>query len=269
METRRRKLRFAPVLGTCGVSRASKTRRNALRPLIAGNWKMNGLSGAAAEVDRLLADFAGSTPDSLDILICPPTTLIAAFASRFENAGLLIGGQDCHPDAFGAHTGDISAEMLIDAGACFVIVGHSERRADHHESDALVRAKAMAALRAGLTPIVCVGESEAQRDAGQAEAVVAQQLKGSLPDTREGDEIVVAYEPVWAIGTGRTPTLADIDAMHASIRRHVGHGVRILYGGSVKPSNAREILARDNVNGALVGGASLTAADFADIIRAA
>jgi len=238
-----------------------------MKPLIAGNWKMNGLGASAEDVEALIADFDGSAPEACDVVICPPATLIAGFCSSYSDEGIEFGGQDCHPAPSGAHTGDVSAEMLADAGAAYVIVGHSERRADHGETDALVKAKAEAALRAGVTPIICVGETKAERDAGRAEAVVARQLDGSLPATR--DPIVVAYEPVWAIGTGATPTVADIAAMHGAIRARVGAAVRILYGGSVKPDNAAGILAARDVDGALVGGASLQAADFAAIIRAA
>ncbi|MBI1367002.1 MAG: triose-phosphate isomerase [Alphaproteobacteria bacterium] len=232
-----------------------------MKPLIAGNWKMNGLKASLNEIEAL-----GPAPAACDVLICPPATLIAAMAPAAARFGIATGGQDCHPDPSGAHTGDISAEMLKDAGARFVIVGHSERRADHGESDALVRAKAEAGLRAGLVPIVCVGETEIQRERGEAEAVVGGQLEGSLP---KGDGFVIAYEPVWAIGAGRTPTLDDIAAMHAFIRKRTNERIRILYGGSVKPSNAKEILALPDVNGALVGGASLKAADFSAIIAAA
>ncbi len=238
-----------------------------MNPLIAGNWKMNGLSSAAREIDALISDFAGATPDDVDVVICPPATLIGGLAARYGDEGLIFGGQDCHAAASGAHTGDIAAEMLADAGAAFVIVGHSERRADHGESDTDVHAKASAALRAGLTPIICVGETREEREAGDAVAVVTRQLKHSAPQS--GDEIVIAYEPVWAIGTGLTPTEQDIEEIHREIRLHVGDKTRVLYGGSVKPNNAKEILALDNVNGALVGGASLKAVDFGAIIRAA
>lgn len=206
-------------------------------------------------------------------MICPPATLIAAFAPHAGPIGL--GGQDCHPKASGAHTGDLAAEMLRDAGGAYVIVGHSERRADHGETDALVRAKAEAAHRAGLLAIVCVGETLAERDAGRALDVVSGQLAGSLPDAARAVDTVVAYEPVWAIGTGRTPTIDDIAAMHARIRADLGRrfgdaaAFRILYGGSVKASNAAEILGVANVDGALVGGASLKAADFWPIVQAA
>jgi triosephosphate isomerase len=238
-----------------------------MRPLIAGNWKMNGLSSSVREVEKLIGLLSGSVPDDRDILICPPATLIGLFATEFSDEGFAIGGQDCHAKASGAHTGDISAEMLADAGAAFVIVGHSERRADHGETDQTVRAKAEAAQRAGLTPIICVGETEAQRKSGREKEIVEAQLAGSIPQG-EGD-YVIAYEPVWAIGTGLTPTTKDIAGMHAFIRARVRDGVRILYGGSVKPSNAEEILSIANVHGALVGGASLKAEDFAAIVRAA
>ena len=238
-----------------------------MKMLIAGNWKMNGVSSSVLEVQKLIGHFSGAMPSALDIAICPPATLVGLFATEFSDEGIAIGGQDCHPDASGAHTGEISAEMLADAGAAYVIVGHSERRADHGETNALVQRKATAARRAGLIPIICVGETEAERRAGREKDIVEVQLAGSLPP---GDpDIVIAYEPVWAIGAGRTPTLDEIADMHFFIRRHAGEAVRILYGGSVKPANAREILALANVNGALVGGASLKADDFAAIIRAA
>ena len=238
-----------------------------MKPLIAGNWKMNGLAGSAAEVESLIAKFSGAAPDDRDILICPPATLIARFAAAYSDEGILIGGQDCHAQVSGAHTGDISAEMLADAGAAMVIVGHSERRADHGENDAMVKAKAAAGLRAGITPIICVGELEAERKAGKALDVVGAQLAGSLPVTDE--EFVIAYEPVWAIGTGLVPTNDDIEEMHGFIRTQTRADVRILYGGSVKPGNAEEILRIDNVGGALVGGASLKADDFYAIVMAA
>lgn len=238
-----------------------------MKPLIAGNWKMNGLQSASHEIKKLISLFSGAMPDDREVLVCPPATLVAAFASEFSDEGVEIGGQDCHPKASGAHTGDISAEMLADAGAAYVIVGHSERRADHGEQDATVRAKAEAAWRAGLTPIICVGETEAERRAGKEKEIVGGQLRGSIPES--GDDYVIAYEPVWAIGTGLTPTPDDIADMHGFIRSNVAEGVRILYGGSVKPSNAKEILALPNVHGALVGGASLKAEDFHAIISAA
>ena len=235
------------------------------RPLVAGNWKMNGL---AASIGQLNAVIAGA-PDvpSVDLMVCPPATLIASFAAAARGTPVLIGGQDCHALASGAYTGDISAEMLKDAGASAVIVGHSERRQYHRETDAEVRTKAEAARRAGLMPIVCVGETRPQREAGQALDVVASQLQGSLPDGAA--DFVVAYEPVWAIGTGLTPTPADVGEMHRAIREHLvsrygagGQGTRILYGGSVNPKNAAELMGVANVDGALVGGASLKAVDF-------
>lgn len=238
-----------------------------MKSLIAGNWKMNGLSGSVAEIDTLIEKFSGSTPDDRDVLICPPATLLVSLASSYSDEGFLFGGQDCHAHEAGAHTGEISAAMLADAGAAYVIVGHSERRADQGESDSDVRAKAEAALAAGLTPIICVGETKEQRIEGAALEVVRGQLAGSVPDTQA--DYVIAYEPVWAIGTGLTPTLEDIEEMHNAIRAATRPDIRILYGGSVKPANAAEILAIDHVNGALVGGASLKAEDFHAIIVAA
>ncbi len=238
-----------------------------MKPIIAGNWKMNGLRASLGEVDRLGALFEGRAPDDRHIVICPPFTLIAGLAAHATRYGFKVGGQDCHAKATGAHTGDVSAEMLRDVGAEYAIVGHSERRTDHAESDAVVRAKAEAARRAGLVPIVCVGETEAERRAGRQNEIVARQIEASLPQGRGA--IDVAYEPVWAIGTGVTPTAAEIAEMHAFIRQRIGGDARILYGGSVKPSNAAEILAIAHVNGALVGGASLKAEDFFAIIRAA
>jgi triosephosphate isomerase len=239
-----------------------------IRPLIAGNWKMNGLMASLAEFDAMCAG-AAALGGKADLLVCPPATLIAAFADKARGSKLAVGAQDCHPKASGAHTGDLSAEMLADAGAGAIIVGHSERRADHGETDALVRQKAEAAWRAGLTAIVCIGETRAQRDAGQTLDLCGGQLEGSLPDRATGANLVVAYEPVWAIGTGLTPTAKDVEQVHRFIRdvlvaRFNGEGakVRILYGGSVKPSNAAELMGVANVNGALVGGASLKAADF-------
>jgi triosephosphate isomerase len=241
------------------------------RKLVAGNWKMNGSLTQLAELDAIAA--AARANPHVDVAICPPFTLIAPAAAR---ADLLIGAQDVHPNGKGPHTGDVSAAMLKEAGATFVIVGHSERRADHGESSALVRAKAEAAIGAGLITIVCVGETEAERDAGRAVAVVEEQLDGSVPPGATAEQLVIAYEPVWAIGTGRTPTIADVADMHAAIRarlnalvRAQADKLRILYGGSVKPSNAAELMAVPNVDGALVGGASLTAADFVPIVEAA
>ena len=247
-----------------------------IRPLVAGNWKMNGLTAALAEAravrDRLAE--AGFAP-GVDAMICPPATLVAALAREAQGSRLAVGGQDCHPSASGAHTGDISAEMLKDAGATAVIAGHSERRADHGERNADVKAKAAAAHRAGLAAIVCIGETAGERRAGLTLAVVARQLAGSLPDKVDAANTVLAYEPVWAIGTGLTPTVADVAEVHGFLRRALverlgtgGGAVRILYGGSVKPDNARALMAVDNVNGALVGGASLKAQDFLAIIAA-
>src|SRR6266568_1873104 len=241
---------------------------DAMQPLIAGNWKMNGLKSSTAEFDAMLAG-AGAVAAKADLLVCPPATLIAALADKARGSKLKVGAQDCHPKASGAHTGDLSAEMLADAGASAIIVGHSERRADHGESDVLVRQKTEAVWRAGLTAIVCIGETQQQRDAGQALDICRGQLDLSLPDKVTSGNLVVAYEPVWAIGTGLTPTVADVQQIHKFIRdfliaRFNGEGARtrILYGGSVKPSNAAELMAVANVNGALVGGASLKAADF-------
>lgn len=241
-----------------------------MRQLIAGNWKMHGLTAEAAAIVTPLLD-AGELVR--DLLVCPPATQIAAVARILAGSRVAVGGQDCHPETHGAHTGDISAAMLRDAGASFVILGHSERRQNHGEADALVRAKTLAAVTAELTPIVCVGETGAERQAGREAAVVGSQLAGSLPDHFAG---VVAYEPVWAIGTGRTATEADVAAMHAFIRGQLvvrfgeaGLEIRILYGGSVRPANAASLLAIPHVGGALVGGASLKAEDFLGIARAA
>ena len=240
-----------------------------IRPLVAGNWKMNGLKSALAEFSKIAAE-AGAF--NADLMICPPATLIAQCAWAGRDSALMVGAQDCHAKASGAHTGDISAEMLADAGAKAVIVGHSERRADHHETDAEVKAKAQAAWRAGLTAIVCVGELRSQREAGDTLKIIGGQLDGSLPDGGTSGNLVVAYEPVWAIGTGLTPTTADVAEVHAFIRKRLtarypgqGAAIRILYGGSVKPDNAKELLGVPEVNGALVGGASLKAADFLGI----
>ncbi len=246
------------------------------RPLAAGNWKMNGQAADAAALAGALGDWAADTgPGAADMAVCPPTVQLAAVAQHLAGSWIAVGGQDCHPAEMGAHTGDVSAEMLKDAGAAMVILGHSERRADHGETDAEVRAKAQAAWRAGLVAIICIGESEAQRDSGETLAVLSGQLEGSLPDGTTAANTVVAYEPVWAIGTGRTPTVEQVDEAHKHIRvemtRLVGReaaGIRALYGGSVKPSNAAEILAPEDVDGALVGGASLQASDFQAIYQA-
>jgi len=247
----------------------------ARRPLVAGNWKMNGLRAALVEIDAIVAEFDAGWRKKTDLLICPPATLLAAAAARLEGTDIALGGQDCHAEASGAHTGDLSAAMLADAGARFVIVGHSERRADHGESDGLVLAKARAALAAGLTPIVCVGETRREREAGKAETVVAAQIAGSVPPEAPPERLVVAYEPVWAIGTGLTPTPQDVARMHGFARQRIealrpgkGAATRILYGGSVKPENARELLRVSDVDGALVGGASLRAKDFLSIAAA-
>jgi triosephosphate isomerase (TIM) len=242
------------------------------RPLIAGNWKMNGRRTEALVLARAIV--AGAPGIRAELVICPPATLLAPVADMLGRDDVGLGGQDCHPAPSGAHTGDIAAPMLADVGCRYVIVGHSERRTDHGETDILVRAKAEAALAAGLIPIVCLGETESERDRGEALSVVARQLAGSLPDRAAASTTVVAYEPVWAIGTGRTPSAGDIVAVHGHLRRElakrfaVAARFRLLYGGSVKPVNAAEILALPDVDGALVGGASLKAEDFLAIARA-
>jgi triosephosphate isomerase len=236
------------------------------RPLVAGNWKMNGLSVSTAELEQIVAG-VNAHPPKADVMVCPPATLLAKFASRAKGSAVLLGGQDCHHEVAGAFTGDISAEMLKDAGAAAVIVGHSERRTMHHESDADVRAKAAAAWRAGLIAIVCVGETLAERDGGHTLDIVTRQVEGSLPPGATAGNTVVAYEPVWAIGTGRTPTGADVAKVHAHLRATLARvsnaaDMRILYGGSVKGTNAAELMGIENVDGALVGGASLKAGEF-------
>jgi triosephosphate isomerase len=242
-----------------------------VKPLIAGNWKMHGTMAESAALAVAVRD--GAAGLAAELLVCPTFLHLAGVAALLAGFPVAVGGQDCHAAAKGAHTGDVSAPMLRDAGASHVILGHSERRTDHGETDAAVRAKAEAAAGAGLAPIVCVGETEAERLAGRAEAVVERQLAESLPDGFAG---IIAYEPVWAIGTGRTPTEADIIAIHGTIRARLaarfgaaGQGMRILYGGSMKPGNAKAILALPNVDGGLVGGASLVPADFLAIARAA
>jgi triosephosphate isomerase (TIM) len=242
------------------------------RPFVAGNWKMNGLKASAEVFDAISRGLPAAVAARVDIAICPPFTLIAALAGRGPVA---VGGQDCHPEASGAHTGDVSAEMLKDAGASYVIVGHSERRADHGETDALVRSKAVAARRAGLVAIVCIGETREQREAGRALDVVGGQIEGSLDDGATAADTIIAYEPVWAIGTGLTPTPADVAEVHGDLRRRLvarfgaaGEGFRIVYGGSVKASNVAELTAVPDVDGALVGGASLKADDFLAILAA-
>ena len=247
-----------------------------VRPLVAGNWKMNGLKASKKRFWPWLENSPAKTKrPNATCLICPPATLISILKEVAKGTKISIGAQDCHAGASGAHTGDISAEMLKDAGASYVIVGHSERRADHGESDAMVRAKAEAAWRAGLVAIICIGETRAQRGKGETLSVIASQLAGSLPDGATAKNTVIAYEPVWAIGTGLTPTTLDVADVHADIRQALvkrfkaeGQGMRILYGGSVKPANALELMAIANVDGALVGGASLKAEDFYGIIAA-
>jgi triosephosphate isomerase len=238
------------------------------KQLIAGNWKMNRLRSGAQMLARELVSRA-RRPHRCDLLVCPPFTIIDTVHDELSNSPIAVGGQDCHPQASGAFTGCISAEMLADVGCTYVIVGHSERRHGLGESDADVQAKTAAAWRAGLVAIVCVGETRAEREAGRAVEIVSGQIAGSIPDGATTDNLVAAYEPVWAIGTGLTPTTADISAIHAAIRRLIPAGTRILYGGSVNPRNAAEILALPEVDGALVGGASLKAEDFWAIAQAA
>ncbi len=246
-----------------------------MRQLIAGNWKMNGLRTEGLARVAELRRAVQTDPPPCDLLVCPPATVVEATIRALEGSGIAVGGQDCHAEDKGAFTGDIAAPMLAELGCRYAIVGHSERRRDHGEDDAKVRAKALAAQRAGLIAIVCLGEREAERDAGQADAVVAGQLEGSWPEGGTGANTVIAYEPVWAIGTGRTPTLAEIAGVHALLRVRLvtrlgepGRQVRLLYGGSVAPKNAAEILAFPNVDGGLVGGASLKVEDFIAIARA-
>jgi triosephosphate isomerase (TIM) len=237
------------------------------RPLVAANWKMNGLRASVAELARIAQ--GARELAAVDILVCPPATLVAEFAAAAAGSPVRIGAQDCHAEPAGAFTGDLSAEMLKDAGASAVVVGHSERRSYHRETDGDVRAKALAARRAGLCAIVCVGETRGERDGGRALSVVGTQLDGSMPDDATAENLVLAYEPVWAIGSGLTPTPSDIAEMHGLVRRRLiarfgteGEGIRILYGGSVKPANARELMHVADVDGALVGGASLKADEF-------
>lgn len=244
------------------------------RPLVAGNWKMNGLQASRGELDKIIAA-AGTAAPNCDLMICPPATLVQSFAATAKGSLVAIGGQDCHPEPSGAFTGDIAAEMLRDAGASAVIVGHSERRAYHGESDEMVKGKAAAAARAGLTAILCVGETREEREAGGTLSRIERQLIGCLPDRISAQSLVIAYEPVWAIGTGLTPTPKDIAEVHGFIRTNLtkrdpaaGAVIRILYGGSVKPSNAKELMAVPEVNGALVGGASLKAEEFLGIAAA-
>ena len=243
------------------------------KKLAAGNWKMNGKLGSMIEIDALLEKF----PDpKCEVLICPPATMVTAMAATIGDGAIKTGGQDCHANTTGAHTGDISAEMLADAGASHVIVGHSERRQDHNESDSDIRDKAKAAIAAGLVAVVCCGETDAEREAQNTLEIISGQLAGSIPDNATGENLVVAYEPIWAIGTGKVPTLDQIGEVHDFIRAKlekrfgegVGRSVRLLYGGSVKPTNADDIFAVSNVDGALVGRASLKAEDFSGIITA-
>ncbi|NWH08918.1 MAG: triose-phosphate isomerase [Alphaproteobacteria bacterium] len=241
--------------------------------MVAGNWKMNGLLGSAKEL-KAMGAFKAKARLRCDVLICPPATLIAPLAKPAAAAGIALGGQDCHPEDKGAFTGDISAPMLKDAGATAVILGHSERRTLHGERDELVRAKAEAAYRAGLIAIICVGETQEERKTGWTLDVIERQLKGSLADAATAQNTLIAYEPVWAIGTGLTPTLDDISEVHAAIRKSLvqrfgeaAAAIRILYGGSVKPANAAEILKVPGVDGALVGGASLKASDLNEILN--
>ena len=253
---------------------ADATQPHANRPLVAGNWKMNGLKSALHEAITVRDHLAGQTvPISADVMICPPATLLMVMSELTSESDLLLGAQDCHWEEKGAHTGDISAEMHANAGASAVIVGHSERREDHQETDRIVMVKASAAHRAGLNAIICVGETNGQRQAGLTLKIISRQLRGSLPEGSGPDNTVIAYEPVWAIGTGKTPTVDDIAEVHATIRNDLielmgdsGKKIRILYGGSVKPENAHEILPVENVDGALVGGASLKATDFLNIL---
>jgi triosephosphate isomerase len=247
---------------------------SAPRPLVAGNWKMNGLKASRAELEKIIQG-AKANSFSCDLMICPPVTLLENFAAAAQGSPVAIGAQDCHAEPSGAFTGDISAEMLKDAGVSAVIVGHSERRTYHRETDGEVKAKAAAAARAGLVAILCIGETREERQAGATLARIERQLDGSLPDTLDEQKLVIAYEPVWAIGTGLTPTTKDVAQVHGFIRRRLikghpraGAAIRILYGGSVKPGNAKELMAVPDVNGALVGGASLKAEDFLGIAAA-
>ena len=248
---------------------------HAIRPLVAGNWKMHGISASMPELHAIANGFMQGLDTETEALICVPATLLARAADVLNSSPVKAGGQDCHVNDSGAHTGDISAPMLKDAGASFVIVGHSERRTDHAETDAIVHAKAEAAWRAGLAAIICIGETRAEREAGNTLSVLSRQIAGSVPASASPANTIIAYEPVWAIGTGLTPASQDVAEAHAHIRAELSKLIgerastmRILYGGSVKPSNARELLAIANVNGALVGGASLKAADFLAIAEA-
>ncbi|MDH4414385.1 MAG: triose-phosphate isomerase [Rhizobium sp.] len=246
-----------------------------VRPLVAGNWKMNGTRASLDQIKAIAEGVQGPLSEKVESLICPPATLLYVATALCTDSPLQIGAQDCHQNASGAHTGDLAAEMIADCFGTHVIVGHSERRTDHAETDHLVRAKAEAAYAADLTAVICIGETADERKSGQTLDILKRQLAGSVPDGATADRTVIAYEPVWAIGTGLTPTAADVAQAHAFLRAELvkrfgaqGKAMRILYGGSVKPSNAKELMAVDNVDGALIGGASLKAADFLAIYRA-
>ena len=246
-----------------------------IKPLVAGNWKMNGLKASVSELEALIAGYDADLAAKVDTMICPPATLVASFADVAAESAVAIGAQDCHMNLSGAHTGDLSAQMFLDAGADAIIVGHSERRADHGESDEVVKTKAEAVWEQGLVAIICVGETEEERKSGKTLDVIKSQLSGSVPAGATADNTVIAYEPVWAIGTGLTPTADDVAEVHALMRDELsnafaeeGAAMRLLYGGSVKPSNASELMGVANVDGALVGGASLKAADFLGIMAA-
>jgi triosephosphate isomerase (TIM) len=281
---RRRQVAIAAILSAVSIAAASlkevkkaserEKQMTARRPLIAGNWKMNGLMTSLDDFRKIVAGAKGLS-EKVDLIVCPPATLIFQFVGSCDGHAVEVGGQDCHAEPSGAFTGDISAEMLADLGARAVIVGHSERRAFHHESDADVQCKTRAAWRAGLLAIVCLGETRDDRVAGRTLSVVGMQFEGSIPDDATARNLVIAYEPVWAIGTGLTPTPADVAEVHGFIRERLtarfpasAQGIRILYGGSVKPSNAKELLTVDNVDGALVGGASLKPEEFLAIAGA-
>jgi triosephosphate isomerase len=245
-----------------------------VRPLVAGNWKMNGTRASLDQIKAIAEGVQGPLSEKVESLICPPATLLYVATALCTDSPLQIGAQDCHQNASGAHTGDLSAEMIADCFGTHVIVGHSERRTDHAETDHLVRAKAEAAYAADLTAVICIGETADERKSGQTLDILKRQLAGSVPDGAKAERTVIAYEPVWAIGTGLTPTTADVAEAHAFLRSELvkrfgaeGKAIRILYGGSVKPSNARELMAVENVDGALIGGASLKAADFLAIYR--
>ncbi|MCB5204114.1 triose-phosphate isomerase [Neorhizobium sp. T786] len=246
-----------------------------VRPLVAGNWKMNGTRESLDQIKAIGDGVKGKLSDKVETLLCPPATLLYVATALCTDSPLMIGAQDCHQNASGAHTGDISAAMIADCFGTYVIVGHSERRTDHDETDSLIRAKAEAAYEAELTAIICIGETAEERKSGQTLDVLKRQLAGSVPDGATAENTVIAYEPVWAIGSGLTPTVNDVEEAHAFMREELvarfgaeGKKMRILYGGSVKPSNARELMAVANVDGALIGGASLKAADFLAIYGA-